>query len=486
MRKLLGSLVIQALVPVVMSACSGPAGEKGEPGPAGPPGAMGDKGDPGTQPGSTAQLVGLVPASVFSERTAVVQLSGTGTHFAAGTSVTFDDAAITVSKVTVGGPGYLSAEITVGRSARFGAHDVTVDSAAVDPTGQPTGQREVVTLKGVFSVAGTLAAEATGTSKLVDQGGIVDFNLRNVDRDNPFAGSGRLDGGARTIQSSALGGRMIGTALVDALASPGGLALHASFDKLGYALDPASANAPQVKARPAKALTLGTALSGEKLAAAKATNLYKLTTGADAQVLVLSFATTGGLATNALGGALAPSSGRFAEGQIFYASQNMAAQTALLLVPQKGDAFIAVHAAGLNGGADWGYDLTVRGATARVVSAKEGATPDGPTSPLVDVTVDGPLLASDGALDGPADLDYVRCKAGKTGRLFVQATTPWQSQSPSTVAVTLLQADCATALAPQRPLQQETAATMDTTYCAVLTSPAGYIGPYQLIVAQDL
>lgn len=481
MRKLLGSLVVPALVPVVLGACSGPPGDKGEPGPSGPPGAMGDKGDPGTATSPTAQLVGLLPGSAFSERTTVVQLSGAFTHFDAGTSVRFDDTAITVGKVTAGGPGYLQAEVAVGRNARFGAHDITVDSA-----GQPSGEREVVTLKGAFTVAGTLAAEATGTSKNVDQGGILDFNLRNVDRDNPFAGSGRLDGGARTLQSSALSGRMIGTALVDALATPGGLGLHASFDKLGYALDPASSGAPQVKARTATALTLGTAQSGEKLAAAKATNLYKLTTGADAQVLVLSFATTGGLATNVLGGAFAPSTGRFAEGQLFYASQNMAAQTGLVYVPQKGDAFLAVHAAGMNGGADWGYDLTVRGASARVVSAKEPVTPDGPTTPLLDATADGPLLASDGALDGPADLDYVRIKAGKTGRLFVQATTPGQSLSPSTVAVTILQSDCATALAPQRPLQQEAAATMDTSYCAVLSSPSGYIGPYQLLVAQDL
>jgi hypothetical protein len=35
-------------------------------------------------------------------------------------------------------------------------------------------------------------------------------------------------------------------------------------------------------------------------------------------------------------------------------------------------------------------------------------------------------------------------------------------------------------------VQQETAASLGSVYCAILASPTGYIGPYQLIVAQEL
>ena len=489
MRKLLCCLA----VPVVLSCGEpGPAGPEGPAGPAGPTGEPGKMGDPGTSPSSSAQLSGILPAGVFIERTTIVQIAGSQTHFGKDTTVRFDDSAITVGKLTVGSAGYLQAEVAVGRGARFGAHDVTVDSAAVDPTGQPTGMRETATLKGALTVSGTLSAEATGTTKTVEQGSLCDFNLRNLDRDNPFAGTGRIDGGVRPLLFSALGSRVTGSGLVDALAPAAGLGLHASFDnngnKLGYALDPGSSNVPQVTARAATALTLGTALTGEKLATPRRSNLYKLSTTADAQVLVLSFATTGGLATNALAGAVAPSSGRFAEGQIFYASQSLGsgAQTGLAYVPLKGDSYVAVLPANLNGGSDWAYDVTARAATAKALSVKEPATPDSAAMPLLDVTLDGAGYASDGALDGPADLDYLRVKTPKAGRLYAQASTPGQSLSPSTVSVTILQSDCTTPLSPQRPLQQEAAVSMDSTYCVVLSSPAGYIGPYSLILTQDL
>ncbi|HRI52086.1 MAG TPA: hypothetical protein PLW65_18055 [Pseudomonadota bacterium] len=50
----------------------------------------------------------------------------------------------------------------------------------------------------------------------------------------------------------------------------------------------------------------------------------------------------------------------------------------------------------------------------------------------------------------------------------------------------LMQADCTTPLASPRPVQQEAAVVDGVGYCAVLSSPSSYSGPYQLILAQDL
>lgn len=481
------------LVAFPLIACAscgeGAQGPQGDPG---PQGTMGEKGDPGAtalQP----TLIGILPTSAMAERPVLLQLSGAGTHFGKDTHVTFDDPAITVGQITVGSAGYLQAAVTLGVGVRLGSHDLSVDSSAVDPSGQPTGGRETVALKGVFTVAGSLAAEATGNTKMVQQGGLVDFSVRNLDRDNPFAGLGRVDGGLRSLSVSAAGSKMTGYGLVDALAAVGPLPLHATFDsmgqRLGYVLDPVAsgANAPQVTARPATVLTAGMAQLGEKLATLRGTNLYKLTTTEDSQVVVWSFATAGGLVSTTLAGAVAPTSGRFADGQFFYASLNGAAQTALSLQPTKGDSYAAVMTANLTSGADYGYSLTARTATAKQVSAKENTMmSDGPAAPLLDLLLDAPRYATDGALDGPVDADYIRIKVAKSGRLYVQAVTPGQGLSPSTVSVALTAADCTSSLAPQRPVQQEANVSMDTTYCAVLSSPTSYIGPYQLIIAQDL
>lgn len=488
MRMMPSILVAFPLVAAV-GCGEGAQGPKGDPGQMGDPGAKGEPGTAVIQPA----LTGVLPTSAMAERPVLLQLSGVGTHFASDTQVSFDDPAIAVGQVKVGSAGYLQVALTLGAGVRLGAHDLTVESGAVDPSGQPTGGREKVALKGVFTVTGSLAAEATGNTKMVPQGGLVDFSLRNLDRDNPFAGAGKVDGGLRSLLVSAAGSKMTGYGLVDALATVGPLALHATFEslgqRLGYVLDPtglSGASVPQVTSRAATALTLGMAQAGEKLATMRGTNLYKLTTPEDSQVVVWSFAVTGGLVPNSLAGAVTGASGRFAEGQFFYTSTNLAAQTALSLHPTKGEVYAAVTTANLSSGADYGYSLTARAVTAKQVSAKESTMmPDGPMAPLLDLTLDAPRFATDGALDGPVDADYIRIKVAKSGRLYVQAVTPGQGLGPSTVSVALTAADCTASLAPQRPVQQEANVSMDTTYCAVLSSPTNYIGPYQLIIAQD-
>lgn len=485
MRKLLFAAVLPLLV-----SCGEPGapGPQGEPGPAGP---TGSQGPPGTAPLPPPTLTGIAPLVAYPDRVVIVQLSGIGTHFGKDTTVRFTDPALTVGAITVGSAGYLQAEVRVGVDALLGPHDLTVESAGVDPSGQPTGVPEKATLRAALRIAPSLAADPNGTTAMVAQGGLLDFSLTNLDRDNPFAGTARLTGGARALYLAALGGRLAGYGLVDALAPAGGLALRAGFEKNGttttYLADASAAAAPQVQSRAAKVLTLGTATASETLAMTRQTNLYKLATAADTQVAVLTFVTTGGLTTNTVSGATAPASGKWNDGQFFYASSNAAVQTALAWLPSKGDQYLTVLAANLGGAADYGYGITARAATAKSFTTKENLmAADTPAAPLAAVTVDSPQRSADGALDGPADQDFIRFQVQKAGRVYVQAVAPGQGLAAPAVTVALMQADCATPLAPPRPVQQEATVADAVSYCAVLSSPSSYSGPYQLILAQDL
>jgi hypothetical protein len=461
-------------------------GEPGPQGPQGPEGPAGTQGPPGAAASIDPVLNLITPARAFPDRSVLLQISGAGTHFKADTRVRFDDPELTVGRVTVGSAGYLAAELRIGAKARLGPHDVTVETQA--PAGRETPQAvETVELKGSFSVIASLVAEPQGNGS-APQGGLVDFNLRSIDRDSPPAGTATLSGDVRALYLSALGSRAVGYGLVDALATPGGLSLALSFDsggsRLAYVLDPMDAAAPRATARTPTALTLGTIQSGEKLSAPRTSNLYKLTTEADDQILTLSFSTTGPLAMSTVAGAVAPASGRWSEGQFFYASQNGGMQTALALGGKKGEHYVAVLAASLGGGGDFGYSITARAEAGRSVSLKEGAmSPDTPAMPLGTLTLDAPHASTDAALDSAVDLDHVRFVAKKSGRLFVQAMTPGLNLGSPATVVTLLQGDCLSQIAPPRPVQQEAAVTQDQTYCARISSPIGYVGPYRLLAS---
>ncbi len=472
------------MLPLLHAAsCSQP-----DSGPQGPQGEQGPKGDPGPVGTLPPQLLGVLPASAFAERSFSLQVSGLLTHFGTGTTVRFDDPALTVSRLSVQGPGYLVAQVQSGAAVRLGAHDITVESAAVSPSGEAAPMREVVTLKGALVITGTLAADPAGNSKSVDQGGVVDFNLRNTDRDSTLSAAVRVDGGVRGLFVSSLSGRMVGYGIVDALAAPGPLSLHATSEsvgqKTGFSLEPSGASVPQVTARAATQLTVGTALSGEKLNTGKQSNLYKLTTSSDSQILQLTFAVEGGLLSSPLLGAVAPQSGRFTDGQLFYVSTNLTTHTALAYLPQKGDSYVAALTTMLSGGGTYGITAKVADVTAQ--SLKEPATPDSAAMPLADLALSGPRLGTDAAIDGVGDADFVRIRPAKTGRLYVQAVSKGQALSPSTVSVAILASDCTMQVAPLRPVQQEAAVTAGQSYCAVISSPTGYVGPYQLLISQEL
>lgn len=476
MRTMLSALALPLLIGCVGDP--GPQGVPGEPGTQGPQGPQGPQ-----APAAVIEpvLTLLTPARGFPDRSVLLQVSGVGTHFKADTRVRLDDPEITVGRISVGSAGYLTAELRTSIRARLGAHDLTVETQA------PAGP-EAPALKGSFHIVPSLVADAQGNTS-APQGGLVDFNLRSVDRDSPPVGTAVLSGDVRALYLSTLSGRAVGYGLVDALATAGGLPLALTFDsggnKLGYVLDPADPAAPKTTARAATALTLGTALGGEKIAAPRTTSLYKITTEGDAQVVQLSFVTSGGLSASTVAGAIAPDSGKWSEGQLFYASVSGTTQTALALGGKKGTHYLTVLPASLGGGADYGYSITARAEAAKTVSLKESDTsPDTPAAPLGSITLDQPHVSSDAALESAGDLDYVKITAKKSGRLYVQATTSGLGLSAPATTVALFQADCTTQLAPPRAVQQEIAVSADLTYCARISSSTGYLGAYRLLVSQ--
>lgn len=442
---------------------------------------------PAPPPRPPAALSHLSPATGFWGRTVTLQIGGEATSFGKDTTVSFSDPALRPLSVTARGPASLTVEVEIGEAAAFGPHDVTVRGPRQDMPGEP----EALTLPAAFRVLPPLSVEAAGTTATAPQGGLIDFTLRNVDGEHPFAGTPLLTGGLRPIYLTVLGERLGGYGLVDALAPPGpaqGLAIRADLRdrdrRLPYALDPRDPAAPRITARPAVALQPGQAATGSF--EPRQSQLYRLTTTAESQVLVLTLQGGTALAGRALAGAMAPQSGRFAEGHFLYSSTAGATQTLLALLPRRGDHYLALIPANLGGGAGHDYTLIARPAAARPFRASEDVKkPDGPATPLVSLTLDGPAYSEGAAFDAPGESDYLRVTAPRTGRLYVQGSTPSLHFGRATLAVALLQGDCATPLAPARTVSQEAPVTAGMTVCVQVSDLAGAVETYTLLVAQD-
>lgn len=408
----------------------GPKGDPGEPGRPGDKGDKGDKGDPGVvEPALTL----LTPGQGFAGRSVQVQIAGVGTHFGPGTTVSFADPSLQARMIEVGSRANLRVLVEIGAQAKMGRHDVIVTT----PGAGRNGTDEKLTLAGGFAVVPSLVAEAPapdGRPPSGPQGGVVRVAALNLDLlANPLSEPRVISGGQVIGDPQWSGRRYSATLLLDALAPPGGLRLVLQGkDPLGgevtYVMDPADRNAPQVSARMPVALALGMPRMGDSFAAPGQTVLYKITAPADEQVLVLTYS---GLGTNLLNtqlvGYVAPASGRFAEGRshrTFTVNMNL---LAFDLLPKMGDYYLAVMPSGLGGGTmGYGYTLTARALAAKRLELKEPAMRDTPMAPLVDnLTLDKPHYALDGQIDGDGagDEDYLRFKAGKTGRVYAVASS---------------------------------------------------------------
>jgi hypothetical protein len=440
-----------------------------------------------TPPRPAPALSHLSPGAGFWGRTVTLQIGGDATSFGKDTTVSFSDPALRPVSVAVRSPASLVVEVEIGESASFGLNDVTVRTPRQETPAEP----EALTLPRAFHVLPPLSAEAAVTTATAPQGGLVDFTLRNVDSEHPFAGTPLLTSGLRPLYLTVLGGRLRGYGLVDALAPPGsmqGLPIRAELRdrdrRLPYALDPRDPAAPRITARPAVALQPGQATGGAF--EPRQSQLYRLASAADNQLLVLTMQGGTALAGRAVAGALAPQSGRFTAGSFLYSSTAGATQTLLALLPRRGDHYLALVPANLGGGTGHDYTLTARLAAARSFPAAEDMKkPDSPAAPLATLTLDGPAYSEGAAFEAPGESDYLRVTVPRAGRLYVQGSTPSLHFGRATLAVALLQGDCATPIAPARAVSQEASVMMGMTVCVQVSDLAGAVETYTLLVAQD-
>lgn len=446
--------------------------------------------------GETKSIANATPGNAYLGRTIELTVTGQGTHFAGKPTLSFNDPAITLAQVDVLSPTSLRAKIDVGEEAVVGPHDVIVTTP-----GQGDVKEEVATLRAGLVVSSALKHQI---GSVATQGGLIDFDIANLDKDNPFTGPAPMivSGAVLVKYTEVSPERLAGVALVDARAPIGPLRLkmiahNAKGEQVTFVSAVDDPNAPKInEERPAFVLTPGVVAPNEALAAPKQANLYKTTIPAEDQVFVLQFGTVGASLQTISGarllGALAPSTGKFGEGRFFDTTFDSLAgsRVAVGLAHKAGDAYFAVHSSDFSGGPnEYNYALKLSIAQGTKFSMKEPSPPDGPTAPLTSFEIDAPQFATDGAIDTPEDADYILFTPKKAGRVFVQAT-PVGTNGP--LNVTVYGDDpgssfCTSYMAGGLgTTQAEFKARADTTYCVRINSTSRLTMPYEIVMTPEL
>lgn len=478
----------------------------------GDPGAMGEKGDPGVkgEPGTVEpSLTLLSPAALYAGRSAVVQISGIGSAFSAGSQVDFGDAAVKVTKVELGSNANLRVTVDVGLDARIGPHDVKVKSP------QPAGEGSIeLKLAGGLTIAASLTVEPEAgpmgmmVGPSAPQGGFIDLAVKNLDyRDNPLGSGLRLAAPLSLISTTSVSAsRVQVVALVDALAPAGAVRASVSTTNplgqaVGYVADPADPVAPKVTARAPFELRLGGQKTGEAIASRRATKLYKVSTPADGQLLQLTFNSFGtGLYTSMsprLVGYMAPASGSFRDGRAIETSATpgmmmgtFMSRTAMVAMPKAGDAYFAIYTSNLDGSPDHSYSVVAKaGAAGALSSLKEPMMGDSPMAPVATIAeLDKPYIGSDGAIDANYEFDYIKFKAKQNGRVYLAV-----SANPGfSIGLGVRGPDCNTPFVAPATYSSSGAVANEfevkagDTYCVRVFGDSAGTTPYQLIISPGL
>ena len=335
------------------------------------------------------------------------------------------------------------------------------------------------------------------------QGGLVDFAVANLDTANPFSGAAPvlLSGGIVIRYTEVSSARLTGIALVDPLAPIGPLRLELSAqnsrgEQVTFFSAPDDPMAPLISlASSPLRLAPDIAAPNEAIAAPRQVNLYKVAVPAENQIVLLSFGTVGASLRTTSGsrlvGAMAPTSGKFAEGMTFETTFDSLAgsSTGVGFAPLAGEAYVAIYTSDLSGGpSEYNYSLRAAFANGTKFSMAEPKVPDAPATPLAAIELDGPAYAVDGAIDNRDDADYVLFTVKTPGRVFVQAT-PIGGGGP--LNVSLFGNDPGTASCTAYvggglgTTQAELRAIADTTYCARVNSTTPLTMKYRLVVTPE-
>lgn len=474
-------------------------------------GAMGTPGKDGQIAAGDVSINAVLPTNLPGARTAILTVSGFGTHWKTGTTVDLGDPGIKVTKVDIGSATNLRATLDVTTAALIGGHNVTVTT----PGAGTGGTDEKVVLQSGVSIDATLYSElpsGSAAAPTVPQGGLVQTQLRNLDyRQNPFdpsyvqplLGVSPIYGlamPAPPLQDATTYGNLL---LVDALAPAGGLQmLVASRTPLGqtvqYISDAKDTLAPQVQARMPIAINFGMGIDNNSIPGNKQNSLYKMTTAADNYVAHVNLNTLGvPLRGGFFGapriiGAQAPTTGRFAEGMPLDTSATVSmmgtldGRNSLLFLPKAGDHYFALFTDNLTGSTAHTYKIVVKAAAGTMTDLKEPNTPDTAAAPITTLTLDKPYYSVNAAIDSAMDVDYLMVKATKSGIGYLSAT----NSTGTMITVGIYGMDCMTAVgfAGVHPGQGASAYEADlvngSTYCVKVSGAAKT--PYQLVVSQDL
>jgi hypothetical protein len=328
------------------------------------------------------------------------------------------------------------------------------------------------------------------------RGGLIDFAVANLDKENPFNGPAPiLVSGAIAVRYTEVSpSRVTGTALVDPTAPIGPLQLeiiatNPRGDLLRYSSAPDDPKAPLIAlARAPLRLTPGNTAPDESISAPRHTNIYAVNVPEDDDVFVLTFATVGAslrtISGSRLVGAMAPASGKFGEGVTFDTTFDSIAgsRVAVGLARKAGESYFAIHTSDFSGGpSEYNYSVRPAFAKGTKFSMKESDKPPELTG--------APSFAIDGAIDYPGDSDFVLFSSEKGGRVVVQAT-PIGIGGPLNVSIYGTEAgtgDCTAFQAGGIGTGQVEAKTVPMArYCARINSTTPLKMQYQLVITPVL
>lgn len=258
-------------VSLLVAACTG---DEGPAGPAGPPGENTNSGDGNTPAAASANVVS--PGAGFLGREIDVQVGFAGGTLTEGVAVDFG-AGVKVENIAIASPTLLTAHLVIASDATVGPHDVKVGD---------------VVAKGAFKVSPAL--EATEVAKL-EQGGVGGYTVKNLDTyvfdtaEDAFA----IEAGEELVPfSTGATGAYSAQALF--LAPP--LAEVGSQQLVAGNLDAAGKpsilffgepGGVKVGGRTATDAAFGTPIGGETFASAFGSKLYKVSTPANQDALVV-------------------------------------------------------------------------------------------------------------------------------------------------------------------------------------------------------
>jgi|JI10StandDraft_1071094.scaffolds.fasta_scaffold08789_4 hypothetical protein len=421
----------------------------------------------------------LFPNTVFTQRVVELQFIGERTHFSSASRVDLGDPAIH-TEVHAHSPGRLLIRTTLDGDTRLGTHDLKI----ITPV--DTGSEEV-SLPEALTVLPALRAEPAAQAKSVPQGGLIDTSVLNHDfRDNPFStNSISIVRGPRLLRVNGVSAyRYAWLGLADALAPKGPLeivlsAVNPIGERHSFRAGRDDLGLPLVQLRAPTLLEDGQLLTGQRLPEPMATNLYRYEADVKNNLLFVQLekAEAAYLQTGPIL-AVAPASGRFAQGAIVpAASSHDGLVTSMAYIEQPGTTYFSLLAPDYSGGA-LGYGYAIRATSLPVIpiELREPAGGDTPARPLVNLTISQAVASQSAAIEPSTDMDYIRFTPEQDGYIYAQAA----GDPPLATRVAVLQADCSTVIGTPRTFQQEAEVQAGVAYCVRVSATAAT--PYRLLL----